>query len=133
MPRWNTWEELGARRTRTTAARNRPRRPDFAPSSRLPTSLRRPDSGKLCRASREAMSDKPGGYVGQDFGELSRAAVLDGIAEGPCHVSLGFILQGIVEEAKEKVKGAVNSRRRTTPTRRGVAFRRRKAPGVDCL
>ena len=23
------------------------------------------------------MSDKPGGYVGQDFGELSRAAVLE--------------------------------------------------------
>jgi hypothetical protein len=25
------------------------------------------------------MSGKPGGYVGQDFGELSRAAVLDSV------------------------------------------------------
>jgi hypothetical protein len=39
-------------------SRNRPlsRRPDFAPSS-----------------------ETPGGYVGQDLGELSRAAVLEGI------------------------------------------------------
>jgi len=37
---------------------------------KLPTSLRR---SKL----RKAMSDKPGGYVGQDFDELSRVAVLE--------------------------------------------------------
>jgi hypothetical protein len=35
--------------------------PDFAPSSKL----------------RKAMSGEPGGYVGQDLGELSRAAVLE--------------------------------------------------------
>jgi hypothetical protein len=39
----------------------RSRAPDFAPSSKL----------------RKAMSDKPGGYVGQDFGELSRVAVVE--------------------------------------------------------
>jgi hypothetical protein len=40
------------------------------------------------------MSGKPGGYVGQDFGELSRAAVLDGFADRPCHVSLRFVPHG---------------------------------------
>jgi len=46
----------------------------------LPTSPRRSKLPTPPRRSklREAMSDKPGGYVGQDFGELSRAAVLEG-------------------------------------------------------
>jgi hypothetical protein len=48
--------------------------PDFAPSSETPDVA---PSSKL----RKAMSGKPGGYVGQDFGELSRVAVLEGLSQ----------------------------------------------------
>jgi hypothetical protein len=62
---WRTFAQaLGLR-----SQPNRP--PDFAPSSETPDVA---PSSKL----RKAMSGKPGGYVGQDFGELSRAAVREG-------------------------------------------------------
>jgi hypothetical protein len=64
--------------------RTRPRRPDFAPSSETPDVA---PSSKL----RKAMSGKQGGYVGQDFGELSRVAVLDRVfCSGTEFVDLGL-------------------------------------------